>query len=414
MVWWLTYGLYAPSAFGAEVAPTPRPNSTPAISAPDLSRHGSQASCMWSAADGFYHFSDNWQRITELDPAHCFSGGLAHMLDRTSQQEWDHALADLASPNPAERIDTATVELRCRLNKDECQWLELTLVPVRSAQECLSVIVSNITQQRLLAEAADIAQRESAIARQDRSAFLSNMSHELRTPLNAILGFAQMMEYMGHSGEDQMKEYLGHISDSGQDLLSKINDLLEVATVDASRSTLHEDVHNFADIVEAALHMQHHAAHRRSIRICLPEHPRAAVVVKADRPRLIHILCNLLSESIRRSEAGSVIQIDWRVRASGELALTIEDDGSGFTHKHLGNIKTALRSKRSYYLTDIDHISLKMATARELLALHSGELAIDYRPGEGACTTVLLPAARVVEQQVRITSKKRKPARVAA
>lgn len=406
MVWWLWAGEYSPSD-GASSAPQSVGRGDVAF-AECVTQHSLQAWCNWSEADGFYQFSDNWQKVTMLNPAACFEQGMLGQFSASSIKEWAAAIQDLTSANPAERLDKARLQMECVSNGTEACWLEMILVPVnKGGRLCLSVLVSNISAQKQMESMAERAIRESQIAQHGRASFLSNMSHELRTPLNAILGFAQLMEYCEAATPQQMREYLSHIRESGEDLLFKINDLLEVANVDAQTCRMQEGPQNIGDLIDAAIEMHSHAAYQRDVRICQPCSPRPAMIVQVDRAHLIHVFSNLLSDAVRRAERGGIIQFDWRTTDKGDLTISISDDGSGFSHKHLGNIKTALRSKRSYYLTDIDHIGVGMSVAKELVSLHGGAVQIEHCQEQGTQVSVTLPAARVMSQSARIKPKRR-------
>ena len=376
-----------------------------------MAQHGVQACCLWSPTDGFFHFSDNWLRITGFAPEQCFEQGWFRLMSDAARREWESAVHDLSSPDPAERVESSRARLLCCDPDDDHaapRWLDVLMLPMPiKGRACYSLLVSDVTSQKQLEQAAGVAIRESQLAQHGRSSFLSNMSHELGTPLNAILGFAQMLEQLDQATPEQRRDYLKHIRESGEDLLSKITDLLEVANVDSQTGMLDESVQNLGDLIDATIEMQSHAAYRRDVRVCQPSRPRAAIILRVDRPRMIHALSNLLCDAIRRADRGGIIQFDWRIETNGDLSLSISDDGSGFSHKQLGNIKTALRSKRAYYLTDIDHIGVGMSVAKELVSLHGGELHIEHCQEQGTRQTIRLPAERVVSESARIRVKKR-------
>ncbi len=404
MVWWMwAQGANPYQGLFATAAAHSAPASTPKM----LEVFGSQACCMWSVAQGFYHFSQNWQRITKLNPAQCMEHALmAHMTD-DSQREFDSLKADIHSHDPH---DQAPCYQMCA--QTEYGWLHLIFIPL--GRGVFSVMVSDCTTQKSLEEQAHIAHRESQMALHSRSSFLSNMSHELRTPLNAILGFTQMLETPMNIAEQNRETYLAHIRESGMELLTKINDLIEISNIDAGCVTLREETLNLSDLMDAAIEMHSHAAFTRDITI-RAHHAYPNMVLQADRAKLIKALSQLIGNAIKHSADGQNIIIGSHASTRDGIRISVEDKGCGIARPVLNNLHVALNAKQSYFNTDIDHIGLGLSITKEIIELHGGKLTIESSAKQGTHCIMVLPVARIVSLSARVRPKvTRRPRAVAA
>ncbi|GEM_PF-2221269 len=417
MVWWLmsAYNPFMPFALGmAGVSDEQDKQITSSASAPaqahmhSLAQHGLQACCVWSEGEGFHHFSDNWTKVTGQMPSDCMSNHWEESMHPDSRREFDLALADLFSPDPCETIDHVTIECQIARGDGYWSWQQLTLIPMPAHhQRSVSVLVCDITQQRQLQDTAAAALRESAHATQSRASFLSSMSHELRTPLNAILGFAQMLEGPAKMEPQQALEYLTYIRESGEDLLTKINDLIEISNIDAHCAKLHEEPLNLCDIIHASLEMSSHTAFARSVSIAqdiqVPQ-----LVLQGDRAKLIHIINHLLTNAIRHSAIGESVHIRANASMRDGLFLSIQDKGCGIAPGQLRNIQQALQARQPYYSTDIGNVGLGLSIAKEFAELHGGRLTIESVAQHGTIVTMQLPPARILSLSARVKPKAKK------
>ncbi len=238
------------------------------------------------------------------------------------------------------------------------------------------------------AEAANVA----------KSQFLANMSHELRTPLNAIIGFSEAME-LGMAGDLQPRqaEYAALIHQSGEHLHTVINDILDLAKVDAGKLELHEewaiDPHG---IVESCTTLMKSHAVAGSITLTVEAEDRLPLL-RADPTRLKQILLNLISNAIKFSNSGGAVTVSVRRSAEGGIAFAVCDTGPGMTPRE---IETALEP---FGQVDAGHTrrhegtGLGLPLAQRLAELHGGSLTVDSVKGGGTTVTVILPAARVIE-----------------
>ncbi len=247
-----------------------------------------------------------------------------------------------------------------------------------------------LRQAKLQADAANLA----------KSQFLANMSHELRTPLNAILGFSEMLARgPGISLDPRQQEYVGYIRQSGAHLLQIIDDVLDLARIDAGRFELEEDwgidLSVLADCCIGLIDGQLTAAGlnlRTEIAAGLPR-------IVADEARLKQILLNLLGNAVKFTDPGGLVYLAISRSGEGGVDLEVRDTGSGMTAAEIdlavepfGQVDGGLARERQ-------GPGLGLPIARRLTELHGGSFSIVSGKGLGTRVLVALPADRVIAQE---------------
>jgi signal transduction histidine kinase len=229
------------------------------------------------------------------------------------------------------------------------------------------------------------------------SQFLANMSHELRTPLNAILGFSEMLTAGGPGKlNPKQHDYVEHIHEGGGFLLRVINDVLDLAQVDAGKLRLHEEENvELARLARACTALVEEQAIAGGLRLSLEVEDRIPRVI-ADPTRLTQILLNLLSNAVKFTEPGGFVSLAIRRAENGGVAVEVRDTGPGMTAAEVeialqpfGQVAGGLDRRHN-------GTGLGLPLARELAELHGGSLDVDSEKGNGTTVTVTLPAARVL------------------
>jgi two-component system cell cycle sensor histidine kinase PleC len=248
---------------------------------------------------------------------------------------------------------------------------------------------------REVEEARDEALRkrfEAETANASKTAFLANMSHELRTPLNAILGFSEIIaqECFGPAGSPRYKEYAGDIHSSGSHLLSLINDMLDVAKIEAGRMEIQPEPLDVRKTLDGALKIIAVKARERKQQLVI-EIDSDVPALYADERALKQIVINLVSNAVKFTpEGGRIIVAAARARAGG-FQLMVEDNGPGIPRDKLDKIFKPFSQVDNRYDRQGGGTGLGLALVRGLVELHGGRAWLESEQGKGARAYIVLP-----------------------
>lgn len=222
-----------------------------------------------------------------------------------------------------------------------------------------------------------------------KSQFLANMSHEFRTPLNAIIGFTEVLQDQipGPLNAEQI-EYLGDVHNAGQLLLRLINDVLDLAKVEAGRLELFYETFPIAQTVREAVTALRGAAEKKGITLQLNLPPDLGLIT-ADQIRLKQILFNLLSNAVKFTDHGGV-----SVTAAiedGQLHLAIADTGIGIRPEDMQRIFVEFSQVDDSHARRHEGTGLGLALSKRLVEAHGGRIWLESQFGTGSVFHVLLP-----------------------
>jgi two-component system, cell cycle sensor histidine kinase PleC len=242
-----------------------------------------------------------------------------------------------------------------------------------------------------------LEQARQAAEHNDRSKsqFLANMSHELRTPLNAIIGFAELMQgqALGAIQPRKYAEYIGDIHGSGVLLLSIINDILDMAKIEAGKMELVCEPVDVAELVAAALRVV--AARAAGAQLSLVADVAAGLPrLIADDRALRQILLNLLSNAIKFTPPGGSVDVRVQLAGDGGITLVVRDNGIGMTPEHVGIALQPFGQVANPLTRAHAGTGLGLPLVHKLAEMHDATLSIDSRLGAGTLVTVAFPAAR--------------------
>jgi two-component system cell cycle sensor histidine kinase PleC len=248
---------------------------------------------------------------------------------------------------------------------------------------------------RELEETRDDALRkrfEAETANASKTAFLANMSHELRTPLNAILGFSEIIaqECFGPVGSARYKEYAGDIHSSGAHLLSLINDLLDVAKIEAGKMEILPAPMDARRTFDLALKLIGAKAREKHQELVIEIEPSAPALF-ADERALKQILINLVSNAVKFTPDGGRITVLGSLARCGGFQIRVQDNGPGIPREKLDNIFTPFSQVDNRYDRQAGGTGLGLALVRGLADLHGGRAWLESEPGKGCCAYVVLP-----------------------
>jgi signal transduction histidine kinase len=322
--------------------------------------------------------------------------GEPHISDLLEQVR---ALMDRGSDWPAlkERIVAATLERTTRsgrLERTDGSMLDFAYVPLPDGAVLTTYL--NVTDSVRVEQA--LRARNAALAEADRlkTEFLANVSYHLRTPLNSIMGFAEMLanQYFGQLNARQM-EYSRNVLTAGASLLAMINDILDLATIEAGYMTLERRPVEVQALLSGVASLAQEWTAKQSMRLEL-DCPNTVGEIDADEKRLKQALFNLISNAIRCSPAGGTITVSAR-RRQDTVVLTVREAavGAGPAIPRLYDAAPSLERFDPPRLfgsgTREDGSGLGLTLVKSFIELHGGEIGIEGTIGQGASIHCILP-----------------------
>jgi two-component system, cell cycle sensor histidine kinase PleC len=248
---------------------------------------------------------------------------------------------------------------------------------------------------RELEEARDEALRkrfEAETANASKTAFLANMSHELRTPLNAILGFSEIIaqECFGPVGSERYRDYAGDIHASGAHLLSLINDLLDVAKIEAGRMDIAPHSLDAAHTFDVALKLIASKAREKDQTLIIAVEENAPPLY-ADERAVKQILINIVSNAVKFTPLGGRIEVIGSRAANGDFQIMVRDNGPGIPREKIDTIFTPFSQVDNRFDRQTGGTGLGLALVRGLAELHGGRAWLESEFGLGCSVFVTLP-----------------------
>ena len=232
----------------------------------------------------------------------------------------------------------------------------------------------------------EIARHAAEQANRMKSEFLANMSHELRTPLNGIIGLAELLSL--EVDRDDMRDHAETIRDSGQHLMVVLNDVLDLAKIEANRVTLNIQTIDLKALLSAiaALHRFNTSAKGVELVTALPDGP---CEIESDPVRLRQVLDNLISNAVKFTHEGR-ITITLREQYA-RVVISIQDSGIGIPPEELTRIFEPFYQAENFLTRHHRGTGLGLPLARRMAELMGGTLDVDATPGKGSTFTVTLP-----------------------
>jgi signal transduction histidine kinase/ActR/RegA family two-component response regulator len=326
-----------------------------------------------------------------------------------ARRDYSRRAPRISEDEAADLVDSfnamlAEIELRTRAlessNREiarEAQERARARQEVMRLNEQLEQRVHERTMQLELANSElELAIEEARAANQAKSAFLSSMSHELRTPLNAILGFAQILSSNAMPTTPEQKlEFSNHILKSGRHLLTLINEILDLAKVEAGALTLSMEAVGLGEVLAECRTMIEPLAAARGIRVLFPD-GCPGVQLRADRTRLKQVLLNLLSNAVKYNREGGAVVLDCSEAGPQRLRLSVRDTGMGLESSQVAALFQPFNRLGQEGGTQ-EGTGIGLVVTRRLVELMGGEIGVTSSPGVGSVFWIelskeLLPA----------------------
>ncbi len=257
--------------------------------------------------------------------------------------------------------------------------------------------VAALADQLYLAREEAVAARCAAdTANQAKSEFLARMSHELRTPLNAILGFSEIMKESEGFAEtaETFTQYACDIHDSGVHLLAVINDILDLAKVEAGRMELAEEPVDLAYAARSMTRLVRETARRRGLAVetrIPPQVPR----IRSDQRVVKQMLLNLLSNSLKFTPSGGTITIAI-ARRDGGVEVTVRDTGIGIAEEHFAKVLEPFGQVTQHGEERVEGTGLGLPLVKSFIEAQAGRFTLESEVGRGTTVTLWFPPDRVL------------------
>ncbi len=256
------------------------------------------------------------------------------------------------------------------------------ILEMQSSRESLQRFASDLTKR--VDESAESA-LEARRAAQAKSDFLAMMSHEMRTPLNGIIGMTSVLLSRDFGSAD--RDYLETIRQSGETLLTLINDLLDFSKIEAGCLDLESETFPLSDAIQGALQMVKSLAAHKGLTLAATVDPRLPVVVRGDVVRLRQVLLNLLSNAIKFTPQGCIeLKADLASENANayELRFSVTDQGIGMTPEQQSRLFKPFSQAETSTARRFGGTGLGLAISKRLTEMMGGQIGLTSAPGKGS------------------------------
>jgi signal transduction histidine kinase len=294
---------------------------------------------------------------------------------------------DAARPSLTAEAETSALGGKTRPVEGEVRDVE----PARAAITGLRAILDRTERELLEAR----SQAEKAL--QARADILARVNHDIRIPLNVIIGFSEVMleERFGPIGNARYREYLRDIHAAGGELLSLINDLVDLSKIEAGTFELSFSPIALNELIQSCVTLMQPHANRERVIIRTSLAPKLPHVL-ADALTIRQIILHLLSNSIRLTGAGGQVIVSTAPGEEGAVAFRIRDTGPGMTQKEIASALEPFRELAASIKHAEGGNGLDLPLTKALVEANHASLHIESRPNSGTLVEVLFPAARVM------------------
>lgn len=345
--------------------------------------------------------SDIREKIAEKGEYSDFLETLKSLVESSTYQEFEQSFSlDSIRQRVKEQVSDYGGDYRRKFG-DVYKWVNVRTLYDRKINPdevilCFREVDIEKRQQlqhtAILQEALETA-RESTKAKEN---FFNHMSHDMRTPLNAVIGFSDLI--LKNKGDwDKVEDYMHKIRHAGQQLLTLINDILELSRLESGRNVVKKHEFNIEDCVRESAALFEHQAEKEHKTLTLTFNVQDKAVL-GESFRIEQILNNLLSNALKYSNAGARVRIgvvQEQLQNQNRYVFTVEDTGIGMSEEFQRHIFEPYSRETHFSKQSVVGTGLGMPIVKSLVQELNGEITVESRLGEGSRFTVILPMAAI-------------------
>ena len=258
-----------------------------------------------------------------------------------------------------------------------------------SFMKAMANVITSAIERNIAEETVERARAEAEAANKAKSEFLSRMSHELRTPLNSILGFTQLLEMEKHDAKQA--ESIQHITQAGQNLLTLINEVLDIARLDAGRMQFHVETFSLDEFLRTTVDLNARVAASHGIIVRLAE--TLPAFVRTDRERMKQIMLNLLSNAVKYNRKGGRVLVEIVPGRTDSWRVNVTDTGHGIASDHVARLFVPFERLGPRDAGAEKGSGIGLALCQRLVNALSGRMGVQSTVGSGSTFWVEMPAA---------------------
>ncbi|MCP4698259.1 MAG: PAS domain S-box protein, partial [Gammaproteobacteria bacterium] len=333
---------------------------------------------------------------------HCMKTGYLRDFETVFQRPNGEVLNVLVNATMQKTPEGNRLTAFCR-NITERKHIEEELAEERrNLEHTVEMRTRDLSESLLKLKDTNLRLKEANLA---KARFLSSMSHELRTPLNGILGFTDLLnrQYFGSLNEKQLN-YVGQIDSSGKHLLALINDLLDMAKIDAGAMELERGDVSIEDFINATVAMMSSQFKKKNIKLKTLIDP-ALPIISGDVRKCKQIMFNLFSNAIKYTHKGGQVEVRAAKINLVQAKIEVRDTGIGIAEHELDNIFSEFHQADHVRDEQLGGTGIGLALTRRLVELHGGEIGVDSEPGSGSNFWFTLPIRKRPLQKTKSQKK---------
>lgn len=290
--------------------------------------------------------------------------------------------------------DGATTEIALRHRSGDDLPVEVSLGRSHvNAESLITAVLRDISERKVTEAALRSAKETAERINRSKDQFLASMSHELRTPLNAVIGLAGLLTRQTHGPlNEKQQQYLSQIEASGQHLLSLINDILDLAKIEADKLELELEPVDVAKLVEECVALVRESVVAKEIRLSV-ELERGLPALIADRRRTKQVVLNLLSNAAKFTPAGGSITVGAHFNGR-EVVFSVADTGEGIDQHRVDDLFVPFEQLDSSLARSHEGTGLGLALSKQFVELQGGTMEVESELGKGSTFSFRIPIDR--------------------